>query len=199
MQEKQPINPWLKMGLELGPVLLFFVGYMRIKDETFLILGREYSGFIVATTAFIPVLFLSMGILWWLTGKLSKMQIVTAVMVIVFGALTVIFNNEAFFKMKTTIVYALFAGLLGIGLLRGQSYLAYVMEDMMPIAEEGWMILTRRLTAMFAAMAVANEVVWRTMSTEFWVKFETFALPACLFAFFIAQAKMLERYSLEED
>ncbi len=156
MAENQPINPWLKMGLELGPVLLFFIGYMRIKDETFLILGREYSGFIVATTAFIPVLFLSMGILWWLTGRLSKMQIVTAVMVIVFGALTVIFNNEAFFKMKTTIVYALFAGLLGIGLLRGQSYLAYVMEDMMPIAEEGWMILTRRLTAMFASMAVAK-------------------------------------------
>ncbi|WP_425091871.1 inner membrane-spanning protein YciB [Tropicimonas sp. S265A] len=199
MAEHKPINPWLKMGLELGPVLIFFVGYMRIKDDMFEIMGREYSGFIVATTAFIPILFLSMGVLWWLTGKLSKMQIVTAIMVIFFGALTVIFNNEAFFKMKTTIVYALFAGILGVGLLRGQSYLAYVMEDMMPIAEEGWMILTRRLAGMFGAMAVANEVVWRTMSTEFWVKFETFFLPACLFAFFIAQARMLERYSLEED
>jgi intracellular septation protein len=199
MAERKPIKPWLKMGLELGPVLVFFVGYMRIKDDSFLILGREYGGFIVATAAFVPLLLASMAALWWLTGKLSKMQVVTAVLVIFFGALTVIFNDEAFFKLKTTIVYTLFAGLLGIGLLRGQSYLAYVMEDMMPIAHEGWMILTRRLAAMFGAMAVANEIVWRTMSTEFWVKFETFALPACLFAFFIAQAKMLERYSLEDD
>ncbi|MDD9717581.1 MULTISPECIES: inner membrane-spanning protein YciB [Dinoroseobacter] len=198
MAEQKPINPWVKTGLELGPVLGFFIVYMRIKDEVYPILGQDYSGFIVATVGFIPILLLSIAILWKLTGKLSRMQIMTAVLVIVFGGLTVIFNDEAFFKIKTTIVYGMFAAILGVGLLRGQSYLAFVMEDLMPIAQEGWMLLTKRLAAMFAAMAGANEIVWRTMSTEFWVKFETFALPAALFAFFIAQAKMLERYSLEK-
>ncbi len=199
MAEQKPINPWVKMALELGPVLGFFVVYMRIKDEVYPIWGRDYDGFIVATAGFVPVLLLSIAILWKLTGKLSRMQIMTAVLVIVFGGLTVIFNDEAFFKIKTTIVYGMFATILGIGLLRGQSYLAFVMEDLMPLAQEGWMRLTKRLTAMFAAMAIANEIVWRTMDTEFWVKFETFALPAALFAFFIAQARMLERYSLEKD
>lgn len=198
MADQKPINPWVKTALELGPVLGFFVVYMWIKDQSYPIWGRDYSGFIVATVGFIPVLLLSIGILWKLTGKLSRMQVMTAVLVIVFGGLTVIFNDEAFFKIKTTIVYGMFAAILGVGLLRGQSYLAFVMEDLMPIAHEGWMLLTKRLTAMFAAMAGANEIVWRTMSTEFWVKFETFALPAALFAFFIAQARMLERYSLEK-
>lgn len=199
MAEHKPINPWVKSALELGPVLGFFIVYMRIKEETYPIWGRDYDGFIVATAGFVPVLLLSIAILWKLTGKLSRMQVMTAILVIFFGALTVIFNNEAFFKIKTTIVYGMFAVILGIGLLRGQSYLAFVMEDLMPIAQEGWMLLTKRLAGMFAAMAVSNEFVWRTMSTEFWVKFETFALPAALFAFFIAQAKMLERYSLEND
>lgn len=199
MAEQKPINPWVKSALELGPVLGFFIVYMRIKDEVYPIWGRDYDGFIVATAGFVPILLLSIAILWKLTGKLSRMQVMTAILVIVFGTLTVIFNDEAFFKIKTTIVYGMFAVILGVGLLRGQSYLAFVMEDLMPIAQEGWMLLTKRLAGMFAAMAVANEFVWRTMSTEFWVKFETFALPAALFAFFIAQAKMLERYSLEKD
>ena len=126
MAEKK-INPWMKSALELGPVLGFFVVYMMVKDQTYTIFGREYDGFIVVTAGFVPVLLLSIAILWKLTSKLSRMQIVTAVLVIFFGALTVIFNNDAFFKMKTTIVYGMFAVLLGIGLLRGQSYLAYVM------------------------------------------------------------------------
>jgi intracellular septation protein len=199
MAQSKPINPWVKSALELGPVLGFFVVYMWIKDETYPIWGRDYDGFIVATAGFVPVLLVSIGVLWKLTGKLSRMQVMTAILVIFFGGLTVIFNDEAFFKIKTTIVYGMFAAILGIGLLRGQSYLAFVMEDLMPIAQEGWMLLTKRLAGMFAAMAAANEFVWRTMSTEVWVKFETFLLPAALFAFFIAQAKMLERYSLEKD
>lgn len=197
MAEKT-INPWLKSALELGPVLGFFVVYMMVKDETYTVFGREYDGFIVVTAGFVPILLASIAIIWKLTGKLSRMQIVTAVLVIVFGGLTVIFNNDAFFKMKTTIVYGLFALLLGIGLYRGKSYLAYVMEDLMPLAQEGWMVLTRRLTGMFAAMAVTNEVVWRTMSTEFWVKFETFALPAALFAFFMLQGKLFEQHDTSD-
>ena len=193
------INPWLKQALELGPPLLFFVAYLRMRDETYTIGGTAYDGFIVAAAVFVPILLASIAALWWLTGKISRMQVFTAVIVIVFGGLTVWFNDERFFKMKTTIVYAIFAGLLGIGLMTGRSWLQWIMADFLPMEREGWMILTRRLAVVFALMAVANEVVWRTMSTDFWVKFETFGLPLALMAFLWLQILALKPYLIEED
>lgn len=198
MSEKT-IPGWLKQVLELGPPLLFFVAYLYMRDETYLIGGTEYDGFIVAAGIFVPILLASIGILWGLTGKLSRMQVFTAVMVIVFGGLTVWLNDERFFKMKTTIVYAVFAGLLGIGLLQGRSYLAWVMAEFLPMSDEGWMKLTRRLTAFFAALAIGNEIVWRTMSTDAWVKIETFGFPILMFLFLWSQIMMLQKYMEEES
>jgi intracellular septation protein len=198
MAEKQ-INPILKQVLELGPTLVFFLIYLRIKDDVFTIAGTEYSGFIVATLVFVPILFVSMGILWQLTGKLSRMQGFTAFMVIFFGGLTAWFNDERFFKMKTSIVYGCFAAILGFGLLRGRSYLRYIMEDFLPMQQEGWMILTHRLTFMFLGLAVANELIWRTQSTDLWVKLETFAFPAVLFLFLWLQIVALQKYLIEPD
>ncbi|MFC6638623.1 septation protein A [Sulfitobacter sp. JBTF-M27] len=189
------INPILKQVLELGPPLLFFLIYLRIRDDVFVFGGTEYTGFIVATLIFVPILLVAMGVLWWLTGKLSRMQIFTAFMVIFFGGLTAWFNDEKFFKMKTTIVYAFFAAILSIGLIRGRSYLAYVMSEMIPMKHEGWMLLTRRLTMFFIALAVANEVVWRTMSTDAWVKIETFGFPILMFLFLWSQIVALEKYT----
>ena len=199
MTEQKQINPWVKQVLELGPPILFFIAYLQIKDETYTLGGIDYDGFIVAAAGFVPVLLLSMAILWKLTGKLSRIQVFTAVLVIVFGGLTVWFNDERFFKMKTTIVYAIFAVLLGIGLLRGQSWLAYVMDEMMPMEHEGWMILTRRLTAIFAVLAVANEIIWRTQTTETWVWIETFIFPVVLFVFLMAQIMTLQKYLIEDE
>lgn len=198
MAERQ-VNPVVKQVLELGPPILFFLAYLRLRDQTFTIGGTEYDGFIVAAAAFVPVLLAAMAILWALTGKLSRMQVFTAVMVIVFGGLTVWFNDERFFKMKTTIVYGIFAGILGIGLLQGRSYLAWVMAEFLPMKDEGWMILTRRLTGLFAALAVGNEIIWRTMSTDAWVKIETFAFPAVLFVFLWGQIMALQKYLIEPD
>lgn len=199
MQNGKPIAPWLKTTLELGPVLGFFVLYLWIKEQTFTIAGVEYSGFIMATALFIPVIGAAIAALWYLTGHISRMQIFTLVMVVFFGGLTIWFNDERFFKMKTTLVYAVFAALLGIGLLRGQSWLKVLMGEFLKMRDEGWMIITRRLTAVFAAMAVANEIVWRNFSEQFWVTFETFVLPAFLFAAFMAQAKVIERFSEPSD
>ena len=199
MNQEREINPILKQVLELGPPLIFFLIYVRLRDDTFVLLGTEYSGFIVATLIFVPIMLVAMGILWALTGKLSRLQVFTIILLIVFAALTAWFNDERFFKMKTTIVYGLFAALLGIGLLRGQSWLAFIMNDVMPLREEGWMLLTRRLCGMFAAMAVANEVVWRTMSTDAWVKIETFAFPAALMAFLFWQIMALQHYLIEDE
>jgi intracellular septation protein len=198
MNEKT-VNPVLKQVLELGPTVIFFLIYLRIKDEVYTLGGTDYSGFIVATIVFVPILLVAMGILWILTGKLSRIQVFTAFMVIFFGALTAWFNDERFFKMKTSIVNGLFAVILGIGLLRGKSLLQYVMGDMIPMEQEGWMILTKRLAFGFALLAVANEIVWRTMSTDAWVKIETFAFPVVLFLFLWAQIVMLQKYVIEPD
>ena len=196
---ERKINPILKQALELGPTILFFLVYMRIKDDTYSLAGTEYSGFIVAALILVPLLLASTFTLWLLTGTISRMQIFVAVMVIFFGGLTAWFNDERFFKMKTTIVYGTFAVILGIGLVRGTSLLQWVMAEALPMKPEGWMILTRRLTVMFAALAVANEIIWRTQSTELWVKLETFAMPAALFLFLMGNFMALQRYMIEPE
>ena len=195
----KPINPVLKQVLELGPTLIFFLIYLRIKDDTYLIGGTEYTGFIVATLIFVPILLAAMAVLWALTRQLSRMQIFTAFMVIFFGGLTAWFNDERFFKMKTSIVYGFFAAILGFGLLRGRSYLEWIMGEFLPMQPEGWMILTKRLTVMFLALAAANEFIWRTQSTELWVKLETFAFPAVLFVFLWMQIIGLQRYLIQPE
>lgn len=195
--ERGKISPVLKQVLELGPPLLFFVLYIWLRDESYVFAGTEYSGFIVATVAFIPILLLAMALLWRLSGTLSRMQILTAVLVVVFGGLTAWLNDERFFKMKTTIVFGLMALLLGIGLLRGQSWLAYVMAEALPMRREGWMILTRRLCLVFALLAAGNEVIWRSVSTDLWVKVETFGFPLILFVFLWWQIMALHPYMTE--
>lgn len=198
MRQEQTVNPWLRQALELGPPILFFLAYMRFQDASWTIGGREYDGFILVTAGFVPLLLASMAVLWKLTGRISRLQVFTAVMVVVFGGLTVWLNDERFFKMKTTLVYGFFAVTLGIGLMRGQGWLKVLMGEMLPMSDRGWLILSRRIAAAFAVMAVANEAVWRTQSTEFWVTFETFALPAFLFVAFMSQAKLIERESLSD-
>lgn len=192
------VNPWVKSALELGPAILFFVAYARVKDHVWTMGGTAYSGFIVVTAAFVPLLLASIAALWWLTGRISRMQVFTAVLVILFGGLTVWFNDEAFFKLKTTIVYGLFSVLLGLGLLLRRSWLEYVVGEILPMRHEGWMILTRRLTAFFALLAAANEVVWRTQPTEVWVPVETFGFPAALMLFLWVQIWALRRHVIED-
>ena len=120
-EQRKDINPILKQVLELGPTLVFFLIYLRMRDETYSFGGTDYSGFIVSTIVFIPILLAAMAVLWKLTGKLSRMQVFTAFMVVFFGALTAWFNDERFFKMKTTLVYGTFSAILGIGLVQGKS------------------------------------------------------------------------------
>ncbi len=199
MADEKEINPILKQVLELGPPLVFFLIYLMIRDETYLVAGVEYTGFIVATLVFVPILLVAMGILWALTGRLSRMQIFTAFMVVFFGGLTAWFNDERFFKMKTTIVYGFLAAILAVGLAQGRSYLAYVMSEMIPLKPEGWMLLTRRLTAFFVFLAVLNEVIWRTLSTDTWVKIETFGFPVLMFLFLWTQIVALQKYSDEAE
>ena len=197
MAEKK-ISGGLKTALELGPVAAFFAAYIWLKEDVFVVGGTEYAGFIVVTALFIPVFLLSIGLLWRLTGHLSKMQAVTAVLIVVFGGLSIWFNDPRFFKMKPTIIYLLFGGVLGFGLMRGKSYLQTLMDGVMPLTDMGWMIITRRLTIFFLALAVLNEVIWRTQSEETWVYFKTFGLTAAIFLFFITQGKVFSEHGTED-
>ncbi|MDO5705428.1 MAG: inner membrane-spanning protein YciB [Paracoccus sp. (in: a-proteobacteria)] len=191
--------PWLKAALEWGPLILFLIVFMWLRDRTVPIGGTEYSGFIVATLAFIPVLVLSTLALWRLTGKLSAMQVVTLVLVVVFGGLSVWLNDPRFFKMKPTIIYLLFAGILGYSLMAGKNWLGAVMSAGLKMQPEGWRILTGRMVAAFTGMAVLNEIVWRTMSETTWVWFKTFGLTAILFVFIMANAGLFNRYAIKDD
>ncbi len=150
------INTWLKLGLELGPVLAFFVAFGRLKDTHVTLGGTDYGGFIIATAGFVVLMVAATLILWRLTGRLAPVQIVTLVLVLVFGGLSVWLNDERFFKMKPTIIYLFFAAVLFGGLLRGKSYLALLLEDAMPLQPEGWAILTRRFAGFFVVLAVLN-------------------------------------------
>ncbi len=198
MAEKQ-ISQGVKMALDIGPILAFFGGYVLLRDRTFSIAGTDYNGFIIVTACFIPLLALTTFILWRLTGRVSKMQIMTLVLVIVFGGLTVWLNDERFFKMKPTMIYGLFAAILGVGLLQGKSYLQMVMEEVLPMRPEGWMILTRRVAGFFIFLALLNEVIWRNFSTDAWVNFKTFGLTIGVFVFFMFQSKLFQTYGLQQE
>ena len=197
MSDVKPYDKRLKAALEYGPLVLFILGYWYVKDRSFTFGGQSYSGFIVVTAAFVLVFAVSILALWRLTGRLSPMQIVTLVVVLFMGGLSVWFNDEHFFKMKPTLIYAFFAGALGVGLLQGKSYLRLVMEEALPLQPEGWMILTRRIAVFFVVLAVVNEVVWRNFSTETWVWFKAVGLTAAMFLFLLTQARVLTRYGIE--
>jgi intracellular septation protein len=195
--KKRELNPLVKMAFEIGPLIAFFIAFGRMKDNTYTFFGTEYSGFITVTAAFIVVMLVTTAILWALTGTLSKMQILSLVLVVIMGGLTVYLNDEMFIKMKPTLLFGFFGVVLGVGLLRGRSYLRDVMDAALPLKPEGWMILTRRLALFFISLAVANELIWRFGSTEAWVFFKTFGDTLALLAFFASQYPLLEKYSTE--
>ena len=193
----RPVSPWLKAALEYGPLLLFFVIYTRFKGQTVSLGGHEFSGFILATLIFVPVTVLATLALWRLTGRLSAMQVMTVVLLVVFGGLTVWLNDPRFFKMKPTLIYLLFAGILGLGLALRRNWLQLVMGEALPMRAEGWRILTGRLVVLFLALAVLNEVIWRLASESAWVNFKIFGVTGILIAFFIAQGGLLRRHAVE--
>lgn len=208
---ERPINPLLKFALEIGPLAAFFLtfrygdallGHPAIADAFILVTGpaalaRESAPVLLATAVFMVAIALSLGVSWWLTRSLPRMAVVTAVVVALFGGLTLWLQDATFIKMKPTIVNALFAAILGFGLLQGRSYLRYLMGESMPLTQRGWMLFTRNWVAFFVFCAVANELVWRTQTTEFWVGFKTFFYLPLTFLFVAAHVPFLQRHSSE--
>ncbi|PJN95219.1 intracellular septation protein A [Amaricoccus sp. HAR-UPW-R2A-40] len=175
---QRQLPPLLKLALEIGPIAVFFLAYrMAPGVEGLPAAERQLEQILFATAVFVPLILATLVLSWVLTRHLPKMAVITAVVVTVFGGLTLILRDDTFVKMKPTILYGLFASILAYGLLRGRSYLKYLMDELIPMREEGWMKFTRRFVGFYLLLAVVNEVVWRGFGTDVWVNFRTFVLP----------------------
>lgn len=210
-QTRPKENPFLKLILEIGPLAVFFLtfrygeeilanptifGWLENLTDGSALRGQSGPVF-VATAAFMVAIALSLSVSWSMQRTLPKMAVVTAVVVAVFGTLTLWLQDETFIKMKPTIVNGIFALILGFGVLQGRSYLKYLMGDALPLSDEGWMIFTRRWIAFFIFLAVLNEVIWRTQTTEFWVNFKTFGNLPLTIGFMVAHIPFLQRHTVE--
>lgn len=207
------VNPWVKLALEIGPLAVFFAGFRygadllavpAVHDALAQVTGTEALAgkagpLFVATVVFMAAIAVSLSVSWIIARSLPRMAVVTGIVVVVFGGLTLALRDETFIKMKPTVVNGLFALILGIGLLQGRSYLKYLMGETLPLTDIGWMIFTRRWVAFFIFLALLNEVVWRTQSDAFWVSFKTFGNLPITFGFLIAQWPLLQRHALPEE
>ena len=197
--DPREMNPILKLVLEVGPVVLYFIAYQYFQDRPVVIGGESYGGIVVATAVFVPLMLLSLVISWVLTRSLPRMAVFTAIVVVLFGGLTVWLNDETFTKMRPTVVYSIFGVILGVGLWgQGRSYLQYLMGAMMPLTDEGWRLFTRNWVIFFAFMAAFNEFVWRVLGEEAWVWLDTFGQMILTFAFLATQWPLLQKHGVED-
>jgi intracellular septation protein len=198
---EKKLNPWLKMALEIGPLLLFFLANARGDQAAAMWPAIASLGgpLFFATAVFIVATLVALGVSYTLTRKLPLMPFVTAIVVVVFGGMTLWLQDETFIKIKPTIIYVLFGAILLGGLAFGKSLLGYVFDAVFKLSDEGWRKLTLRWALFFFALAVLNEIVWRTMSTDTWVNFKVFAILPLTLVFAMAQMPLINRYSLAEE
>src|SRR3954468_4943099 len=203
---KKQLNPFLKLALEMGPLLLFF--FANSRPALFMpIVGPllpeaasgEKAGIFVATAAFMVAILVSLAVSYALTRPLPVMAMVTAVVVVVFGGLTLALHDDTFIKMKPTIIYILFGGIILGGLMFKKPLLAIVFASVFDLTGEGWRKLTLRWAVFFLALAVLNEIVWRTQTTDFWVSFKVFGVVPLTFIFAAFQYPLLQKYAANPE
>ncbi len=185
MTEKTKLNPTLKLVLDIGPLVLFFAINAKI-------------GIYAATGVFMVAVLIALAVAYALTRRIEIMPVVTAIVVFIFGGLTLIFHDDLFIKLKPTIIYVLFGGALLGGLLLGKPLLGLVFDSVFNLTEEGWRKLTWRWTFFFFALAIINEIVWRTQTTDFWVSFKLFGVVPLTFAFGALQYPLLTKYNADK-
>jgi intracellular septation protein len=203
------MNPALKFALEMGPLLVFFFGTFRGEwlISVFPVLGALGKPLFIATALFMVATVISLAISWLLTRTIPLMPLVSGVVVLVFGALSIWLQNDTFIKMKPTIVYTLFAVVLLGGLAFGRPLLGYVFDSAFHLDAEGWRKLTFRWGLFFLFSALVNEIVWRGLAAiyppeqadEYWAAFKLFGFTALTFLFVLSQMPLIMRHSLEEQ
>jgi intracellular septation protein len=179
MSEKKQINPILKLVLDIGPLVLFFAANAKF-------------GIFAATGAFMLAVLIALAVAYATTRRIEVMPLVTAVIVLIFGSLTLVLHDDLFIKLKPTIIYLLFGFMLLGGLMFGKLF-----DQMFHLTEEGWRKLTWRWVLFFFALAALNEIVWRTQTTDFWVSFKLFGVVPLTFLFGALQMPLINRYSAE--
>ena len=182
---RRKINPTLKFALELGPLAAFFIAYAKL-------------GIYVATGALMVCVVASLVVSYALLRRVPIMPLVTAVIVVIFGSLTLFFHNETLIKIKPTALYLMFAAALFGGMALKKPLLPVLFDAAFSITDEGWRKLTYRWAFFFVALAVLNEIVWRTQSTDFWVGFKTFGVLPMTVLFGLAQAPLIMRYETKD-
>ena len=190
------LHPVAKLALELGPLVLFFL--VNVYGDRIFGVVPERRIFL-AIGVFIPATLISLAVHYALVRKLPIMPLVSAVGVVVFGGLTIWLNDETFFKLKPTIVNALFGAALLGGLAFGKPLLKIVMDAMFDLTDEGWRKLTFRWGIFFFVLAALNEIVWRTQTTDTWVNFKVFAVMPLTIVFALAQTPLLIRHELKRE
>jgi intracellular septation protein len=185
MGAKPKLNPFVKIALDIGPLILFFIANGRF-------------GIYVATVAFMVAALLALAVSYVITRHIAVMPLVTAIIVLVFGGLTIVLHDELFIKLKPTIIYLLFGGVLLGGLAFGKPLLGMVFDSAFNLTDEGWRKLTIRWSLFFFFLAIVNEAVWRTQTTDFWVSFKLFGVVPLTFLFGALQYPLLAKYSAEK-
>ncbi|MDR6631723.1 intracellular septation protein [Phyllobacterium sp. 1468] len=196
---RKEINPLLKLVLELGPLMVFFFANARGEwlIERFPALSNIGEPIFIATALFMAATAIALAASWILVRSLPIMPLISGIVVLIFGALTLWLHNETFIKMKPTIVNALFGVILLGGLYFGKSLLGYVFNSAFKLNAEGWRKLTMRWGIFFIFLAVLNEVVWRSFSTDFWVAFKVWGTMPITLLFTFAQMPLVMKYSIE--
>jgi intracellular septation protein len=178
-------NPLIRLVIEVGPLAVFFIANAR-------------ADIFVATGAFMGAIVISLAASLILERRLPVMPLVTAVVVLVFGGLTLILQDEVFIKLKPTIVNTLFAVAIFVGLAMGRNFIQVVMGAAVKLTDQGWRILAIRWGVFFIVLAVLNEIVWRSVSTDIWVNFKVFGILPLTLVFSFAQVPVLMRHAIEE-
>jgi intracellular septation protein len=184
MSEHPPLNPMVKLALDLGPLVLFFVANSRF-------------GIFAATAAFMAAVLAALLVSYAMTRRLPIVPVVTAIVVVVFGGLTLILHDATFIKVKPTIIYGLFGAVLMGGLVFNKPLLGMLFDSLFHLSDEGWRKLTLRWAIFFFALAVLNEIVWRNASTDAWVTFKVFGVVPLTLVFGALQVPLLKRYAIE--
>lgn len=179
------IPPLLKLVLDLGPLFVFFI-------------ANASFGIFIATGAFMVAMVVAIGIGFSIERKVSPVPLITGALVLVFGGLTLWLANEVFIKIKPTILYTLFAAILVGGLMNGRMLIKYAFGQAFQLDNEGWRGLTWRWAAFFAVIAVANETVWRSFSTDTWVAFKVWGILPLILLFSVAQIPFVMRHQITD-
>ena len=174
-----------KLLVDIGPLAVFFIFYSR-GDLQSAILPLMIATVVAVTFSYI------------MEKKIPIMPTIGAAIILVFGGLTIYFDNEVFFKMKPTIINILFAIILYGGQIMKKPLLKYLFSGNLKLQDEGWAQLTKRWVGFFIALAILNEIIWRTQSTDLWVTFKVFGILPITFIFTMTQFSLIKKYQIED-